>query len=91
MTGTFIFVCDRGFVIVGKAKIHDRMPLFWHLEKSSTIRTWGTKNGLSELQNGPTDSTVLDDVCERSLPFRSVLDIIHLTEKGLKEWTKRLS
>lgn len=91
MSGTFIFVCDRGHVFIGEAEIHPHLALSWHLKRSRTIRTWGTANGLAELKNGPTGSTVLDEVCERSLPFRSVIDIIHLTEKGIKAWKKSLS
>lgn len=91
MNGTFIFVCDRGFVIVGEAELRQDIAFFWHLKRSCTIRTWGTTKGLAELKNGPTNSTVTDEICERSLPFRSVIDVIHLTEKGVKEWKKLLS
>jgi hypothetical protein len=91
VTGTFIFVCDRGFVIAAEAEIHQSLALHWYFPKSTTIRKWGTTEGLSELKNGPLEQTITDVVCERSLPFRSVLDIIHLTEKGVKEWKKRLS
>jgi hypothetical protein len=91
MTGLFIFVCDRGFVIVGEAELHEGLALFWHLPRSRTIRAWGTKDGLAELKDGPLDATVLDPVCERSLPFRSVIDIIHLTEKGVRRWAESLS
>lgn len=91
MQGIFIFVCDRGFVHVGEAEMSKELALSWHLPRSRTIRVWGTSQGLSELKDGPTEKTVLDTVCERHIPFRAVLDIIHLTEKGKKAWTKSLS
>lgn len=31
MRGTFIFVVDRGFVIVGKAEIDSELALHWKL------------------------------------------------------------
>lgn len=90
MRGTFIFVCDRGFVIVGEAEVHEGLALFWHLPRSRTVRVWGTTQGLAELKDGPLPGTVLDVVCERSLPFRSVIDIIHLTPTGERAWTDAL-
>jgi hypothetical protein len=90
MTGTFIFVCDRGFVVVGESELHESLALCWHLPVSRTIRQWGTTEGLAELKDGPKSGTVLDAVCERTLPFRSIIDIIHLTPKGLKQWNKSL-
>lgn len=91
MSGTFIFMCDRGLVVCGEAEIHTQLALTWHLKVSCTIRNWGTTKGLAELKNGPTNSTVTDTVCERSLPFRSVIDIIHLTPEGVKKWKKKFS
>lgn len=91
MTGTFIFVCDRGHVIVGHSIMSDDLDFAFHLSRSRTIRNWGTTEGLAELQNGPTEATVLDAVCTRTIPFRSVIDIIHLTKKGEEAWKKSLS
>lgn len=90
MTGLFIFVCDRGFVIVGEAELHEGLALWWHLPRSRTIRSWGTSEGLSQLINGPLPGTILDPVCERSLPFRSVIDIIHVTPAGARAWKEVL-
>jgi hypothetical protein len=90
MTGCFIFVLDRGFVIVGEAELHEELALCWHMPRSRTIRGWGSSEGLAELKDGPLPGTVLDSVCERSTPFRSVLDIIHLTPKGEHAWRKAL-
>lgn len=91
MTGIFIFVCDRGFVIVGEAAISEQLAFAWHLTRSRTIRRWGTSNGLAELIHGPKPETILDPICTRELPFRSVVDIIHVSEKGCEAWTKALS
>ena len=90
MTGMFIFVCDRGHVIMGNAESSKDMAFAFHLTKSVTIRNWGTTKGLAELINGPTTSTKLDAVCERTLPLRSIIDIIHLTDKGIVQWGKAL-
>lgn len=90
MKGTFIFVLDRGFVVVGEAELHESLALCWHLPRSRTVRQWGTTDGLAQLKDGPLDATVLDPVCERTLPFRSVIDIIHLTEKGVERWANSL-
>lgn len=90
MTGTFIFVLDRGFVVVGEAELHTDLALSWHLSRSVTVRVWGTTEGLAELKDGPLPGTKLDRICERSVPFRSVIDIIHLTEKGRAAWQARL-
>ena len=91
MTGLHIFVLDRGFVVIGETSFCKTMPLFFTLENSATIRRWGTTKGLSELQNGPIKgSTVLDDVCSRTVPFRAIIDIIHLTPQGEVAWRKEL-
>ena len=90
MKGIFIFVCDRGFVIAGEAEPHESLALCWRLPRSRTVRQWGTTDGLAELKDGPLPATVLDPVCERTLPFRSVIDIIHLTEEGAKRWGESL-
>lgn len=86
----YIMVLDRGFVVVGKARISTELLYHWEWENRCTIRRWGTTQGLSELCNGPTDSTVLDMECTGKTPFRSVLDILHITEEGVHKWTKKL-
>ena len=91
MTGTFIFVCDRGFVIVAEATLHKELALFWHFPRSRTIRCWGTTEGVGQLQDGPLPDTILDAICERSMPFRSIIDIIHLTPKGAEAWNRSLA
>jgi hypothetical protein len=90
MTGWYIFVCDRGFVVVGRAELCEELALCWRLPVSATIRRWGTTQGLAQLQHGPTKDTVTDDVCVRTLPFRSVIDVIHITGEGEKAWAKKL-
>lgn len=90
MIGIFIFVCDRGFVVVGEMDGRETLPFSWHLSKSRTIRRWGTTEGLAQLKDGPLAETKLDVVCERTLPQRSVLDIIHLTKEGAQKWAGKL-
>jgi hypothetical protein len=51
---------------------------------------WGRPVGLAELKDGPLVTTVLDPVVERTTPFRSVLDILHLSPEGVRKWTKSL-
>ncbi len=91
MKGTFIFVLDRGFVVVGEAEIDGDLSFHWHMPRSVTVRQWGTTKGLAELKDGPLTGTVLDAVCERHTPFRSVLDIICLTPEGVEAWMNVLS
>ena len=86
-----IFVLDRGFVVVGEAEVSRDLALHWHMRRSRTVRVWGTTDGLSQLKDGPLDATVLDPVVERTTPFRSVLDILHLSPEGVRKWTKSLS
>jgi hypothetical protein len=91
MTGDYIFVCDRGLVVYGQdAEVCDELAFAWRLNASTTIRRYGTTEGLAQLKDGPTGDTVLDTVCIRTLPFRSVIDIIHLTKKGEKNWREKV-
>ena len=91
MSGLFIFVLDRGFVVVGRAELSKDLALHWHLPVSRTVRQWGTDKGLAQLQDGPiAGKTILDPVCERTVPFRAVLDIIHVPAEGVGPWTKAL-
>ena len=91
MKGIFIFILDRGFVTVADAEIDEKLAFHWHMKAGRTIRRWGTTQGLAELKDGPLEQTVLDQVCERHTPFRSVLDIIVPSEKGNEAWKKSLS
>ena len=91
MKGVFLFVLDRGFVVIGEAEVSDKLAFHWHMPRSRTVRVWGTSKGLAELRDGPTGKTVLDPVVERHTPFRSVIDILVPTEKGVRAWTKALS
>lgn len=90
MQGIFIFVLDRGFVVVGDARPSSEIAGHWYMARSVTVRRWGTSKGLAELQDGPTSETQLDDVCMRTTPFRSVLDVIHVTPKGAQRWKSLL-
>lgn len=88
MKGTFIFIADRGFVIVGAAELDPQLAFHWKLSPGRTIRVWGTTNGLSELINGPTKSTILDPPAVHRLPFRGIIDIIEVKEE---KWAPHLS
>jgi hypothetical protein len=55
-----IFVCERGWVLVGRPK-PSRDALVVILDDCCTVRRWGTTKGLGELAaNGPLRETVLD-------------------------------
>ncbi len=85
-----ILVLDRGFVTVGKASISTKQAFTWHVEDARAIRRWGTTVGLAELKDGPRPETVLDTPSTEQIPFRSVIKIIEVTEKGQKNWEKNL-
>lgn len=61
MEGRYIFVCDRGFVLVGDASAH---PTDWQrviVNHCATVRQWGTTRGLGQLAlEGPQPETILD-------------------------------
>jgi hypothetical protein len=86
-----IFVLDRGFVVVGRAEVSGDIIHHWHMDQSRTIRRWGTTDGLSQLKDGPLPDTMLDPVVERLTPFRSVIDILVPTEKGVAAWEAALN
>jgi len=88
MKGTFIFVLDRGFVLVGRAEIDPDLAFHWKLSPGRTVRRWGTTQGLTQLQDGPLANTVLDLPAVRHVPFRAVLEIIEVSEE---KWKKHLS
>lgn len=71
--GQQIVVLDRGFVYVGDV-FHEGD--FLRITNARNIRIWGTKNGLGELADGPTESTKLDKVGEVLAPMKSVIHFI---------------
>ncbi len=85
-----IFILDRGFVVVGEAELHGKLPHFWDLSVGRTIRRWGTIEGVAQLKDGPLPETKLDAPCRRFIPFRSVIEIIQVTQKGEINWRKVL-
>lgn len=70
----FLFVLDRGFVVVGMAEPDPEFAFHW-LVRGRTVRRWGTTDGLAELQNGPRPQTTLDPVVIRHIPWRSIIEI----------------
>ena len=77
--GTTIVVLDRGFVYVGRVHVEGDMVT---VTNARNIRKWGTTKGLSELVNGPTTNTVLDEVGEIAAPLRAVIHFI----KCKRDW-----
>jgi hypothetical protein len=84
-----IFVLDRGFVTVGRAEIDPELAFHWRIV-GRTVRHWGTKDGLAELCDGPLPDTVLDRLCVRHTPFRSIIDILEINKKGAERWANHL-
>lgn len=78
--GKCIVVIDNGFVQVGDVYIAGNELL---ISGNKNIRTWGTKNGLGELINGPLKTTVLDDEGETIVPYGRVVKIIPV---NANEW-----
>lgn len=76
---TMIVVLDRGFVYVGKVTVGATNVT---ITNARNIRRWGTTKGLGELVNGPTTSTVLDEVGEVIAPLRAVIHLI----KCQRDW-----
>ena len=71
--GQQIAVLDRGFVYVGDCVVERE---FLRISNARNIRRWGTTKGLGELADGPTDSTVLDQVGEFVAPMKAVNHLI---------------
>lgn len=83
-----IGVLDRGFVVVGRWKLHTDLAYHWRISPCRIIRVWGTSNGLTELCAGPIrGKTILDPVSHETIPFRFVGRIIDASEEG---WRKHL-
>lgn len=80
MKGTFIFVLDRGFVVVGRAEIDPDLAFHWKLSPGRTVRRWGTTEGIAQLKDGPLAATVLDLPAVRHVPFRAVIELIEVEE-----------
>jgi hypothetical protein len=88
--GLFIFVLDRGFVVAGLAGLHPEFAFSWEVA-GRTVRQWGTSEGLSELCDGPLPGTVLDRLCDRIIPFRSVIEMLEVSEEGREPWDRVLT
>lgn len=76
----YLFVLDRGFVVVGLAQPDPDLALHWLLDPGRTVRRWGTTEGLAQLVRGPTTETVLDAPATRHVPFRSIIEILEVEE-----------
>ena len=71
--GTQIIVADRGFVYVGNVTLDGD---FATVNNARNIRKWGTTNGLGELVNGPTSSTIVDPCGTVLLPIKAIIHFI---------------
>lgn len=71
--GQNIVVLDRGFVYVGNVTIEGDFAI---IADAKNIRTWGTKNGLGELVNGPLTTTKMDFAGVVKAPLRAVIHLI---------------
>lgn len=63
MNPLHIYVLDRGFVLLGRARPHDSGDDFstFLLDNCAVVRIWGTTDGLGQLaKDGPTKDTKLD-------------------------------
>ena len=76
-----IVVLQRGWVYVGR---FERTGNDCKLHNASCIRQWGTKNGLAELVNGATKSTVLDK-CDGVVEF-DWLTVVHTITVNQSKW-----
>lgn len=80
-----IVILQRGWVFVGK---FSKNGSACKLTSAKNIRTWGTTKGLGEIaENGPTDSTKLDNVNDVSFHELSVVAMIDCDKKA---WSKSL-
>ena len=76
---TWIVIADRGFVWVGK--VYDRGNCL-QIDNCRNVRIWGTKKGLGELRDGPTESTKTDECGTVVVPMKAVIGLIKCT----REW-----
>lgn len=69
-----IVILDRGFVLVGKARVEGDWVI---TEEASIIRRWGTTKGLGEIATGgPTKDTVLDPIGIVKSPLRALIGLV---------------
>lgn len=69
-----IVILDRGFVLVGDARVEDDWVI---TENASIIRRWGTTKGLGEIAaNGPTSNTKLDPIGTVKSPLRALIGLV---------------
>ena len=78
---TVILVLDRGRVMAARMRPHPERAFWFRLEPARVIRRWGTQRGLEQLAaSGPLPDTVLDDPAVKDVPWRAVLEILHVEE-----------
>jgi len=85
-----IYVCDRGFVLVGQpVPDRDSNPLWVTLERCAVVRQWGTTTGLGQLASeGPQSGTKLDsEPAFTRLNLDYCLRVIPCDEEAWKSWS----
>lgn len=76
-----IVVLQRGWVYIGR---FERTGNDCKLHNAYNIRLWGTTKGLSELVNGPTKDTKLDN-CDGIVEF-DWLTVVHTITVNKQKW-----
>jgi hypothetical protein len=84
-----IYVFGRGHVVIAE-KI-EPVDGWYTLDGGSTIRAWGTQNGLGELAQGPTKETVLDAIPYGiDIPEESIHGIWRVSVDSEQVWAEAL-
>lgn len=71
-----IFVCDRGWVVIGEPDpVREHPPQSVLLHRAAVVRRWGTSSGLGQLAaEGPLEETILDPAPEGIIvPFSAMV------------------
>jgi hypothetical protein len=96
-TGFRIFCYGRGFVIIADTKDISRKQDefgvdYFEVRASTTIRTWGTSRGLTQLcYSGPLDETVLDpNPATIEVPLLAIHDMRSVLPAVEDKWRKVL-
>lgn len=88
-----IILFGRGLVIIADpedAKSRRRFDVDWvRYSCATTIRTWGTTDGIGQLaHSGPTSSTVLDHIPHSiDIPVSAIHMIIECSQDSIEQFT----
>lgn len=73
--GLCIVILDRAYIYVGELTLIPDEQLI-RVDNAFNIRIWGTSKGLSELINGPTQTTIYDKTGTVLAPIKSLIHFI---------------